>query len=379
MASIVSGNASRQSKFVHRLDAKAKTDGGAAQGAKAKTDGATSPRRLRLLCLHGYTQNDEIFRKRTAALRRVMKATVDFEFVCAPICVTDAVHFTANATTITQPKSATPTNPIPISPNRPVPVSSAHPVPNVKDVRHPSKLIKLQSSEAKSPYLRSTEKSLAGEGGAALRSTGERLAYPRSTGERLAGEGGAALRSTEERLAGEGGAARSASTVGLDLVASVDAALRAQGWTPFDNFDLCPDVVRASFKMANEIAGRDPSSPAPARPNDLSVPIITDPANVAPLVGKGTLVVGARAADEGGQYSWYPVLPDNVKTTPNVPAALALLDFVPGIAAIRQCVQEHAKRGILFDGMLGFSQGIYSRPSCRPSQIAKPRCEYVQY
>eukprot|EP00927_Polykrikos_kofoidii_P056280 TRINITY_DN50431_c0_g1_i1.p1 TRINITY_DN50431_c0_g1~~TRINITY_DN50431_c0_g1_i1.p1 ORF type:complete len:314 (-),score=54.33 TRINITY_DN50431_c0_g1_i1:161-1102(-) len=48
-------------------------------------------RPLRLLCLHGYGQNAEVFRQRTGALRRALKAHVkDFVFVDAPLACT---HF----------------------------------------------------------------------------------------------------------------------------------------------------------------------------------------------------------------------------------------------------------------------------------------------
>jgi hypothetical protein len=44
----------------------------------------TRGRLLRVLCLHGYAQNGELFRARTGALRKHLKATCEFTFVDAP-------------------------------------------------------------------------------------------------------------------------------------------------------------------------------------------------------------------------------------------------------------------------------------------------------
>jgi len=40
--------------------------------------------KLKILCLHGYRQNEHIFRERTGALRKLLKSTVDFVFTSAP-------------------------------------------------------------------------------------------------------------------------------------------------------------------------------------------------------------------------------------------------------------------------------------------------------
>ncbi|KAI8909465.1 serine hydrolase FSH [Powellomyces hirtus] len=40
--------------------------------------------RLRILCLHGYTQNANVFRSRLAVMRKDLKNIADFEFVSAP-------------------------------------------------------------------------------------------------------------------------------------------------------------------------------------------------------------------------------------------------------------------------------------------------------
>ncbi|WKX95115.1 hypothetical protein Q1695_011962 [Nippostrongylus brasiliensis] len=41
--------------------------------------------RLRILCLHGYRQNDVLFREKTGSLRKQFKKYADFEFICAPL------------------------------------------------------------------------------------------------------------------------------------------------------------------------------------------------------------------------------------------------------------------------------------------------------
>ena len=40
--------------------------------------------KLRVLCLHGYRQNEASFRERTGALRKLLKKQVDFVFISAP-------------------------------------------------------------------------------------------------------------------------------------------------------------------------------------------------------------------------------------------------------------------------------------------------------
>jgi len=40
--------------------------------------------KLRILCLHGYRQNEQTFRERTGALRKLLKSTADFVFISAP-------------------------------------------------------------------------------------------------------------------------------------------------------------------------------------------------------------------------------------------------------------------------------------------------------
>ncbi|KAE9415224.1 hypothetical protein Angca_005065, partial [Angiostrongylus cantonensis] len=41
--------------------------------------------RLRILCLHGYRQNDMLFREKSGSLRKQLKKYADFEFVSAPL------------------------------------------------------------------------------------------------------------------------------------------------------------------------------------------------------------------------------------------------------------------------------------------------------
>ncbi|MEW5317039.1 MAG: hypothetical protein WDW38_008370 [Sanguina aurantia] len=43
--------------------------------------------KLRLLCLHGYTQNAEVFRTRLGSLRKALKSRVEFVFLDAPFLV----------------------------------------------------------------------------------------------------------------------------------------------------------------------------------------------------------------------------------------------------------------------------------------------------
>ena len=40
--------------------------------------------KLRVLCLHGFTQNGETFRQRTGSIRKQLKKKIDFVFIDAP-------------------------------------------------------------------------------------------------------------------------------------------------------------------------------------------------------------------------------------------------------------------------------------------------------
>jgi hypothetical protein len=58
--------------------------------AEAVTPGGTPPvvqRKLRILCLHGYLQNAEVFRSRIGSLRKGLKSRAEFFFVDAPYLV----------------------------------------------------------------------------------------------------------------------------------------------------------------------------------------------------------------------------------------------------------------------------------------------------
>ncbi|ORX88808.1 hypothetical protein K493DRAFT_410818 [Basidiobolus meristosporus CBS 931.73] len=44
----------------------------------------TTSRRLKILCLHGYTQNAEVFSKKTSAWRKACEGFADFVYVSAP-------------------------------------------------------------------------------------------------------------------------------------------------------------------------------------------------------------------------------------------------------------------------------------------------------
>ncbi|KAJ3333468.1 Ovarian cancer-associated protein 2 [Blyttiomyces sp. JEL0837] len=48
---------------------------------------ASTPSKLRILCLHGYTQNEAAFRKRTAVLRKDLEPYADLIYVSAPYIV----------------------------------------------------------------------------------------------------------------------------------------------------------------------------------------------------------------------------------------------------------------------------------------------------
>ena len=52
-------------------------------GAPAPAPGAPGEK-VRVLCLHGFTQNAEAFRAKTGSLRKKLKSIVDFVFVDAP-------------------------------------------------------------------------------------------------------------------------------------------------------------------------------------------------------------------------------------------------------------------------------------------------------
>mmetsp|Transcript_24412 Transcript_24412/g.81925 ORF Transcript_24412/g.81925 Transcript_24412/m.81925 type:complete len:323 (+) Transcript_24412:62-1030(+) len=74
--------------FMPMAKAAAKVSGAAAKGsASGKAGGAAAvgapAGKLRVLCLHGYTQNGEVFRSKTGSVRKAMKGC-EFEFVDAP-------------------------------------------------------------------------------------------------------------------------------------------------------------------------------------------------------------------------------------------------------------------------------------------------------
>ena len=46
--------------------------------------------KLKILCLHGYRQNEQIFREKTGAIRKLLKSKVDFVFMSAPHVIPDA-------------------------------------------------------------------------------------------------------------------------------------------------------------------------------------------------------------------------------------------------------------------------------------------------
>ena len=45
---------------------------------------ALQPKKLRVLCLHGYRQNKDVFREKSGAFRKLVKNSVDFYFISAP-------------------------------------------------------------------------------------------------------------------------------------------------------------------------------------------------------------------------------------------------------------------------------------------------------
>ncbi len=64
--------------------AAAATAAAASTAAATSTAAAAAPRKLRLLCLHGYVQSGALFRERTGSLRKALKSVAEFEFVDAP-------------------------------------------------------------------------------------------------------------------------------------------------------------------------------------------------------------------------------------------------------------------------------------------------------
>ncbi|GLG94445.1 Esterase CG5412 [Gryllus bimaculatus] len=53
-------------------------------GVQTMTNPANNATPLRVLCIHGYRQNGEIFRQKTGSLRKLLKLHVDFVYVTAP-------------------------------------------------------------------------------------------------------------------------------------------------------------------------------------------------------------------------------------------------------------------------------------------------------
>ena len=48
--------------------------------------------KLKVLCLHGYRQNETTFRERTGALRKLLKKHIDFVFISAPHEIPEPVN-----------------------------------------------------------------------------------------------------------------------------------------------------------------------------------------------------------------------------------------------------------------------------------------------
>ena len=46
--------------------------------------------KLKILCLHGYRQNEQMFREKTGAMRKLLKSKADFIFVSAPHVIPEA-------------------------------------------------------------------------------------------------------------------------------------------------------------------------------------------------------------------------------------------------------------------------------------------------
>ena len=54
---------------------------------------AALPRKLRVLCLHGFYQSATIFRMKTAAMRKSLASVAEFEYLEAPLPISDADEF----------------------------------------------------------------------------------------------------------------------------------------------------------------------------------------------------------------------------------------------------------------------------------------------
>ncbi|KAJ3180993.1 Ovarian cancer-associated protein 2 [Geranomyces variabilis] len=66
----------------------------------------TPARRLRILCLHGYTQNKDVFRSRIAVIRKDLKNVAEFDFISAPhIVSSDQIPGPVEATDGDGPRS----------------------------------------------------------------------------------------------------------------------------------------------------------------------------------------------------------------------------------------------------------------------------------
>ncbi|KAI1732114.1 serine hydrolase (FSH1) domain-containing protein [Ditylenchus destructor] len=46
---------------------------------------SSEKKKLRVLCLHGYRQNENTFREKTGGLRKALKSRLEFEFLSAPL------------------------------------------------------------------------------------------------------------------------------------------------------------------------------------------------------------------------------------------------------------------------------------------------------
>ena len=57
------------------------------QGGGGGEEEEVHKRKMKILCLHGYMQNADVFRKRTGALRRALKSTCEFVFLDAPYLI----------------------------------------------------------------------------------------------------------------------------------------------------------------------------------------------------------------------------------------------------------------------------------------------------
>lgn len=59
---------------------------------KPQDDMQTSPNKLKMLCLHGYLQNADVFRSRMGSTRKALKSRCEFVFVDAPHLVDAATQ-----------------------------------------------------------------------------------------------------------------------------------------------------------------------------------------------------------------------------------------------------------------------------------------------